>query len=87
MSSQGYPYEGSDHRLLGGIFARLARWLTFKSEYQPVSLIVQLPFGFRFYFPIGKRFLMLRAGWHWDENAKAYIPGIAVKITVNASLY
>jgi hypothetical protein len=88
MANQGYPFEGADKRLLGGIFAKLATWLTFKSEHQPISFILQFPLGFRFYFPVIKgKILMVRAGWHWDQNAKAYIPGIALKLVTSPSLY
>ena len=90
LANQGFPNEGKDHRVFG-FLAPVARALTFHSDRQPLSLVVQAPFGFRFYTPLpgAKRMLMIRAGWHFDPNAKpkSYIPGLAAKMVDNPSLY
>ena len=95
MSNQGYQFEGTDHRLLGGIFARITSALTFASKYQPPSLILSF-LGFRLYLPLWwkkrsdfpqlHKFLMLRMGYHYDKNNVAYVFGFALKVVDDTSI-
>lgn len=95
MADQGFPHEGKDRRLFAWL-APSTRALSWDSKLEPPSLIFS-GFGFKLYlplwwvkrldFPTLHKFFMLRAGWHYDVAAKAYIIGFAAKVTDNASLY
>lgn len=92
MSGQGFPYEGSDKRFttLWGFAPWLAQKLTFKSEYDPVSIYFMFPLGLGINIPVGKgRVLHLRACiYRYDRNAKAYIFGsFAAKIEDHPIFY
>jgi hypothetical protein len=51
MSGQGYPHEGNDHRVLGGIWAKIVSAISWDSDKEPPSLILSA-IGFKFYFPL-----------------------------------
>jgi hypothetical protein len=74
MSTDGYPYEGSDPRVLGKFGAWIQRLATFKSSLPPLSITFEL-LGVRLNVPIGRdRYLCLRAHiWRWDAYNRAYI--------------
>lgn len=79
-----YPHQGPDKRLLGCIGAWICQKLSFDSHVLPRLLLVtyMLPPGFKLYWGLW----MLRAGWHYDYNAKAYIFGFAAKKASEQSL-
>lgn len=76
MANQDCPFEGHDHRFNPwGITCWLQRHMTFKSEYEPLSISIHIPLHLAINVPIGKRRLFsLRIGlWRYDRNARAYI--------------
>ena len=76
MAKQGCPHEGADHRFNPwGITCWLQRLLTFRSEWEPLSISFHFPLHFALNVPIGpRRLFSLRIGlWRYDRNARAYI--------------
>lgn len=79
-----YPYQGTDKRVLGCLGAWICNNLSFDSQKLPALFVIYVwprP-GFKFYW----RLWMLRVGWHYDYNAKAYIFGFAFKRASEQSL-
>jgi len=77
MANQGFPYEGPNSRwtTLWGFAPWISNLLTFKSQYDPVTIYVMLPLGFGINIPVGKGrvFHFHLALWRYDRTAKAYI--------------
>lgn len=77
MAGQGYPNEGSDSRwtTLWGFGPWISNLLTFKSNYDPVSIYVMFPLGFGINIPVGAgRVLHMRLClYRYDRTAKEYI--------------
>jgi len=84
LSGYSYPHQGSDKRVLGRFGAWICNKLSWDSTTLPRPLFVLyiVPPGFKAYWGLW----MLRAGWHYDYNAKAYIFGFAFKKASEQSL-
>ena len=74
MSTDGYPFEGSDKRVLGKFGAWIQNLATFKSQIPPISLTLEF-LGFRLAIPLGPdKYLHIRAHiFRYDAYNQAYI--------------
>lgn len=71
---QGCVNEGHDHRLFGRVTCFLQRLFSFKSNFTPITLVLET-IGFRLILPwfAGKRFMIRLHLFRYDFYAKEYI--------------
>ena len=92
----GCPHEGGDDRLLHWLICPIQRALSFKSAYEPISILFAFPFYIAINSPIPfsgltkwvvKKVIHLRLGLRYDMNAHIYLLSAAIKITDRAVFY
>ena len=72
--NQGCVNEGNDTRVWGRVTCWLQRHGSFKSQRPPVAVELELPLGFRVYFPwYGKYYMVRLALLRYDYYAGEYI--------------